>query len=112
MSQARVNRKGRKRLKEKVRRVAAKTAEIAEENKALQMALALQDVRVTENGMSQKWVGGVLKDVPSGTIKVPIPKGWTFDGTQGISSRNNQQYVELKLIKVKAVLEDEKCREE
>lgn len=112
MSQARVNRKGRKRLKQKVRQIASKTAEIVEENKALQMALALQDVRVVENGMSQRWVGGVLKDVPAGTIKVPIPKGWTFDGTQGISWRNNQQYIELKLIKVKTVLEDEKCRED
>jgi len=110
VSQARVNRKGRKRLKEKVRQITARTSEIKEENKALQMALALQDVRVIENGMNQRWVRGVLQDVPVGTIKVPIPKGWTFDGTRGVSSRNNQMYVELNLIKVEPI-GGETCQE-
>jgi len=91
-------------VKERARSLQHRVRELEEENRALRVAVGLDDAQIEDQGTAGRVRRGELVSLPVGCLVFPIPNGWEFDGdtrTRPIlwEERDGQRYLKVPIIK-------------
>lgn len=93
-----------RRGKDQIRALKIQNRMLLEQITALKMAAAIEGFRIEHQGVSKRIYQGKPRELATGQLILPLPKGWIVDTNSSTAcftiERHGQKYAEISVIRL------------